>query len=374
MSINLKNWFFGKKWFTPHTKKSLVWGVIAAIVFIGLFVIFFFRLTVLKNTAITASLFNTLKSTETVANNQDEGILGGPFESGDGPISDDFSFFNQANIDFSADDEIENIDFSMMQENSIIASTNPSLINPFTGTNKQVIAYVVRNGDNPEKIAVSFGINTNTLLWANNLKNGDLIRPGNELIILPINGVRHKVQSGDTIVGLAKKYQADSEEISQFNSLLSNNDLQKGAYIIIPDGEMPSLPKPKISAPKFSSYATAPISWLIMPTTGRNWGRLHGFRGVDIANQCGTPIYSAAAGRVILVDVIGWNGGYGKNIRIQHQNGVVTLYAHLSQSLVESGQEVSQGQLIGLMGSTGRSTGCHVHFEVRGAKNPFVWR
>jgi murein DD-endopeptidase MepM/ murein hydrolase activator NlpD len=111
---------------------------------------------------------------------------------------------------------------------------------------------------------------------------------------------------------------------------------------------------------------------MIAPTSGKNWGRLHGKYGVDIASACGTPIYAAAAGTVTLADSVGWNFGYGKYLMIRHSNGVITLYAHTSRIVVEQGQQVAQGQLIALMGTTGRSTGCHLHFEVRGAPNPMA--
>jgi len=131
-------------------------------------------------------------------------------------------------------------------------------------------------------------------------------------------------------------------------------------------------PQPKYSAPKYASSVQPANNWLIYPTSGRSWGRIHSNNGVDVANPCGTPIYAAAAGQVILSDSSGWNGGYGKYIKIQHPNGVVTLYAHASQLLVSGGESVVQGQLIAYMGTTGRSTGCHLHFEVRGAKNPLA--
>lgn len=281
-------------------------------------------------------------------------------------------------IDFSADDTYEDTDLTILQENSLIASNSPSPEEIFSSFKKTVSEYIVKSGDTPESIAMANGISTDTLLWANNLKDGDLIRPGDKLIILPINGIRIKVGYKDTIDAIAKKYQGKSDEIIAFNSLSSDGVLKSGEYIIIPGGEMPiaakvSIPKPKIKTPQYAS-STQKAGWLIIPTTGRDWGRIHSYNGVDVANDCGTPIYAAAAGTVILSDASGWNGGYGKYIKIQHSNGVVTLYAHASSLLVASGQSVAQGQLIAYMGTTGRSTGCHLHFEVRGAANPLAKR
>ena len=110
---------------------------------------------------------------------------------------------------------------------------------------------------------------------------------------------------------------------------------------------------------------------LVMPTTGINWGELHGNNGVDIANRCGTKIRAAAGGTVSSV-ARGWNRGYGSAVIVEHANGTKTHYAHLSAIHVSPGAEVEQGETIGLMGSTGKSTGCHLHFEVHGGRNPFV--
>lgn len=372
MSTNLKNRLAEViKWLFKGKNKFVIF------IFLIIFFVFFIgkldRIIVwvwtLKNKPVADILL--FKNKEITDNNQGDGFLGGP------TTIDDSSFSAEAAVDLSADDEVENMSYRLIDGDSIITSANPSVIDQFLGFKKDISYYIVQKSDTPEKIAVDFDINTTTLLWANNLRNGDLIRPGDKLMILPINGVRAQIKKGDTIEGLAKKYQAKADEITQFNSLASDNDLKIGDYVIIPDGEMPAAVKivqPKVTAPKFVYVAPTGSSWMIIPTSGYNWGRLHSFNGVDIANKCGTPIYAAAAGKVVTVDVVGWNGGYGKNVRIQHPNGVITLYAHLSQALVLPGEEVAQGQLIALMGTTGRSTGCHIHFEVRGAKNPFAWK
>jgi murein DD-endopeptidase MepM/ murein hydrolase activator NlpD len=97
---------------------------------------------------------------------------------------------------------------------------------------------------------------------------------------------------------------------------------------------------------------------------------LHGFDAVDIGCPTGTPIYAAAAGTVIIAKSAGWNGGYGKYVAIKHDNGTETVYGHMHEVDVQVGETVAQGQQIGEVGMTGRATGPHVHFEVRGAKNP----
>lgn len=277
----------------------------------------------------------------------------------------------EASVDFSADDELENQDLAIMEGSGLLSPEMSG--NAFFGMQKEATTYIVQQGDTPSSIGVKFGINTDTVLAANNLRDGDYIKPGQSLTILPINGVRVKIAAKDTIAALAKKYKGKEDEIKAFNGIYEDSKLIAGNFIIIPDGEMPTVAvKPKVTAPKYSSGTSVSAGWLILPTTGKDWGRIHGQNGVDVANACGTPVYAAAAGTVILSDGIGWNYGYGKYIMIRHSNGVVTVYGHSSQLLVEQGEQVSQGQLIMLMGTTGRSTGCHLHFEVRGAKNPLA--
>lgn len=310
---------------------------------------------------------------ETMGDYFGESILGGPLNLGASILPS-----AQAAFDYTSDDEQENSDFSVFEGSSLISQDAPVPpgLDPFGAMNREIRTYVVQNGDNPFNIAAKFGINSYTVLAANNLRDGDLIRPGDKLTILPINGVRVKVVAKDTLASLAKKYNGKAEEISAFNELQSGN-LIAGNYVIIPDGEMPAAqttPRAKVSAPKYAKETTPVSNWLIAPATGKNWGRIHSNNGVDISNVCGTPVYAAAAGKVILSDGVGWNGGYGKYIKIQHPNGVVTLYSHSSQLLVNVGDEVAQGQQIMVMGTTGRSTGCHVHFEVRGAANPMARR
>ncbi len=279
----------------------------------------------------------------------------------------------QASVDFSLDDEQENQDSVTLDQGGFVSPG--SAADAFINIQREAINYVVQSGDSPFSIAVKFGINVETVLWANNLRETDYIRPGQQLLILPINGVRVKIAAKDTVASLAKKYKGKETEVRAFNNIYDDAKLVAGNFIIIPDGEIVSpaaKPSPKVTAPKYTKDVPTVGSWLIIPTSGKDWGRLHGGNGVDVANACGTPIYAAAAGTVTLSDGIGWNYGYGKYIIIRHSNGVSTLYGHTSRLLVDIGEQVAQGQLIALMGTTGRSTGCHLHFEVRGAKNPLV--
>ena len=266
----------------------------------------------------------------------------------------------------------DEIGFTTLYGNSLLVARSPLTTMTSINDRNEITKYVVKQGDNATSIAASFGITVNTLLWANKLNARSIIRPGNELIILPVSGVSHKVKSGDTVLSIAKKYKAESNRIIEFNALPADGAINAGDVLIIPDGEIYIPVSVYVSAPNYSSNLKTVDGYFIVPATGRNWGRLHPNNAVDIANSCGTPIYAAAAGSVIISDAVGWNGGYGKYVKIRHPNGIDTLYSHASKLLVSAGEDVTQGQLIALMGTTGRSTGCHVHFEVRGAKNPFV--
>lgn len=241
------------------------------------------------------------------------------------------------------------------------------------GQRNQVIEYTVQPGDTLSQVANDFGISVNSLVWANNLKDSDYLSPGQELKIPPVSGVIHIVKSQDTVQSIAKKYSASEEKIIEFNGLPKDGSLKISQEIIVPDGKI-QIAGQYVAYSSNVRFARLPelAGFFFLPTSGHNWGRIHGRNGVDVANLCGTPIYAAANGSVIAALGNGWNGGAGKYIKISHSNEIYTLYAHLSRLLVSGGQTVSKGELIGLMGSTGRSTGCHLHFEVHGARNPFV--
>lgn len=244
----------------------------------------------------------------------------------------------------------------------------------------QISTYTVKEGDSLSEIADRYGITVNTILWANDIKSANLVKPGDDLLILPVSGLEYTVRSGDTIAGIAKKYGADAEEIALFNGLESSADLKAGSDIIVPGGAMPTKTATKTTktAGTASSGATASRT---LPAVSGYFGNplpggrlsqgIHGYNGVDIASPSGSPIYAAAAGTVVVArNDGGYNGGYGNYIVISHDNGTQTLYAHMSRTAV-SGGSIAKGDLIGYVGNTGRSTGNHLHFEVRGAKNPF---
>ncbi len=240
----------------------------------------------------------------------------------------------------------------------------------------QISWYSVQEGNTLSEIAAMFGVSVNTIVWANGLKSGTDIRPGQTLLILPISGVQHTVREGDTVASIAKRYGGDAQEIFAYNNLPEGDPLVVGAHITVPGGAIEEeKPKAKPSRVKGTVTSSGPSisGYYIHPVPGavRTQG-IHGYNAVDYGAPVGTPIVASAAGTVIVSRAGGmWNGGYGNYVVIDHSNGTQTLYAHNDSNEVWQGQSVVAGQIIGYVGNTGRSTGPHLHFEVRGAKNPF---
>lgn len=241
---------------------------------------------------------------------------------------------------------------------------------------KTALLYVVHKGETVAQIAKMFDLSVDTILWANDLSRGAALREGQSLIILPVDGVQYSVNKGDTIRGIAKKYKSDATEILDFNDLDSDHVLAIGEVLIIPGakestaGAAPATSPVRSSSklPVYAGYYTHPVP------AGHKTQGLHGNNGVDYGAPVGTPVYAAAEGTVILSQYRAgnpWFGGYGNFIVIEHPNGTKTWYAHLSAVYTQVGVHVGKGQWIGEVGNTGKSTGPHLHFEMRGAKNPF---
>lgn len=242
----------------------------------------------------------------------------------------------------------------------------------------EIIPYVVEAGDTLYGIAEKFNISAETLMWANGLEqNPDLLRLGQELAVLPVNGVYHTVQSGDTVESVAKKYKAKPEDVLSFplnNLTPRNQSLTVGQKIVVPGGSKPYVARQvqvySGAAPAGSGRGSGRLVWPAAGSISQGFRAYH--RAIDIASYVGNPVRAADSGYVA---VAGWsNLGYGYYIVLDHGNGTQTLYAHLSRFFVNAGDSVGQGTVIGHVGSTGNSTGAHLHFEViRGSvqQNPF---
>lgn len=268
-------------------------------------------------------------------------------------------------------------DITILADSAILSDGGPSGAIPFNegAVSNHISTYVVKSGDSIASIAALFQVSANTVRWANNLTPQSVIKPGDTLVILPISGVRYTVKKGDTLKSIATAYHGDVEDIIQYNGLSSASAIKAGDIIMIPDGEPAAAPTSVPS--KIKSTLQAIVGFFMRPSLGSCTQGIHGHNGVDIGSSHGAPIYAAAGGTVIVSKGSGWNGGYGQYIVVSHSNGTQTLYAHLSQVLVSVGAKISQGQQIAKMGNTGAvnpspgGNGTHLHFEVRGAKNPF---
>jgi murein DD-endopeptidase MepM/ murein hydrolase activator NlpD len=265
----------------------------------------------------------------------------------------------------------------------VSSETVGSLFDDETGS-KDIIKHVVEKGETISSIAEKYNISTETILLANEL-NSSTIQPGQELLILPVNGIIHMVEKGETLDKIAKSYSADKEEIVSYNDLSASGDIYIGDVLIIPNGKMP---KQSTTTTTTQSYAqvSLPNSYFIVPTIGTitqgahysysSSGKAY-YTAIDISNAIGTPVVAAAGGTVQIAKN---RWPYGNYITILHPNGVVTLYAHLSFFArgIVAGTTVSQGQVIGYMGNTGHvvvgngGTGSHLHFETRGSANPLT--
>jgi len=288
----------------------------------------------------------------------------------------------------------------------------------------RITIYTVKSGDTVSSIAQKFGIKQNTLLWANEMTAKSTLKVGQSLVVLSINGIQYTVVKGDTISGIAKKFDADAKEILYFNDLEDATAIQPGFELIIPDAEPRVAPAPKQvskvaakpkTTPQPKTETKLPASAFgetdthdhekdekneteknddTADTTSNRYGQFvvpapgsiltqgyHAVNAVDFGGKSGSTIRAAAKGTVIVAkggcSLDGsmrnnCNGGFGNFIVVSHDNGVQTLYAHLSKITVSVGDSVDQGEMIGGMGDSGRSTGTHLHFETHGIKNPFT--
>ncbi len=233
----------------------------------------------------------------------------------------------------------------------------------------KIIEYSVVEGDTVSSIAEKFGVSEETVLWQNDLGKTAKIKPGQTLEILPVTGVSHKVNKGDTVYSIAKKYDTSAQGVVDFPYNTFTNDetfeLAIAQLIIVPDGVIPApkaAPRTRQLTPDAGTVVASGV--FVWPAGGRITQRFVWYHpGIDIANQAAPNILAADSGKVVGA---GWldGYGYGNRVIIDHGNGYRTLYGHLSSVYVVAGQTVARGAPIGRMGSTGRSTGIHLHFEV----------
>lgn len=266
------------------------------------------------------------------------------------------------------------VDYIAGEDTSLTTFGGMALIQPLVFVSEESVAprtqvevYVVGAGDTISSISRKFGLNVNTILWANNLTSMSLIRPGDKLSILPVDGVLYKIKKGDTVAKIAQTLKADKEKILEFNMLSSGTTLTVGTNMVVPGGRI------VVAQPAVQQRATTVLPavaknsfGMIWPTSVKRITQYYGYRhpGLDIgggAKGVGLPIYAVDDG---VVEYSGWGTGYGYQILINHGNGVKTRYGHANKLFAVKGQQVEQGDVIMEMGNTGWSTGPHLHFEI----------
>lgn len=264
--------------------------------------------------------------------------------------------------------EHAHIDIDFIEEEYVTPSVGIEGVEPTTRPvvpkRDSVETYVVKEGDNLSVIAESYGLSLSTLLWSNNLTLSSTIRPGQELSILPTDGVLYTVRSGDTLSRIARRFDVSIDEVVEENNMQDAHKLAIGDKLLLPGGEPPSVaPRRSASvANLFSPSAGGGSSW-VWPSDWRVITQYYGWRhtGLDVDGDYSTYSYASRDGRVIYS---GWRSGYGLTVEIDHGDGYTTRYAHHSKNFVSYGEYVAAGQAIAQTGSTGRSTGTHLHFEI----------
>ncbi len=255
------------------------------------------------------------------------------------------------------------------EDDVLIRAAVPHTIIP-DRSRAEISTYAVQSGDTVFGIAARFGLTPETILWANSdlEDNPDWLAVGRDLTILPVNGVYHQVGGGDTIEGIAATYKTQPQAIIDFElNELDPDDpvIQAGQWLVVPGGSKPFVPRTVVAfsgtVPADATKGTGAFGW---PASGTIFqGYWSGHQAIDVAAWVGAPVIAADSGHVIFS---GWdNTGYGYTVVIDHGNGFQTVYAHLDAYYVNAGDNVAKGQPIADMGSTGNSTGPHLHFEVR---------
>ncbi len=319
-------------------------------------------------------------------------------------VQDKLSTFSDVSLSKLVDSE-EKVSFEVGDNANIESTDEQSYLDN--------AAYTVKKGDTLKSVADYFEVTVETIVDYNHLKS-NVVSAGDILEIPSTSGILYKIKKGDTLSSIARKYDIDADDVSLYNGLVSNNDLGINDEVFLPGAKgLQKVPPTKkdikkdskkgstkslasnlnalanpgqkyvrgdtshlntkgsilkySSLPKLSGYFINPA-----PGTARTQ-KMHGNNGVDLAGKSGSPILAAAEGEVRVAKNGGYNFGYGNYIIIVHPNGTETIYGHLLQANVAVGQKVSRGQQIGLLGSSGNSTGPHIHFEIHGAYNPFAW-
>lgn len=232
----------------------------------------------------------------------------------------------------------------------------------------RILIHTVHRGETLWQVCQLYNLELSTLVAVNQIADPNSLYPGQRLIIPPTDGQLYRVQSGDTLWLLSRRYGLSMAELLACNNLHDPNSLRVGQLLVLP-----GFGEPATAVVASCRPAALPGGGFLWPVTGPitspfgpRWGTLH--TGLDIGAPYGAEIRAAQAGRVKEAN---WRSGYGRTIILDHGDGVETLYAHCSRLLVTAGQAVAAGEAVGCVGTSGHSTGPHLHFEIRVAGRPY---
>jgi murein DD-endopeptidase MepM/ murein hydrolase activator NlpD len=263
---------------------------------------------------------------------------------------------------------------SVLSSDIMIDSAKLGTVIPEGRTREEVLVHKVESGETLESIAKDYKVTVDSIKYVNDMQDEDTIKPAQELTILPVTGVLHEVKSGDTVESIAAKWKVPAQAIVDINWLDEPYEVHDGQKLVIPNAEIPKPIEPQRSQPASGlavrpqpqqSQGPAPASGkFVFPTSGQITQYFSYYHnGLDIGTMNDNrPIWSADSGIVTFAGW--WNGGGGYSVWVDHGNGYVTQYAHMSQIHVSVGQRVGRGQQLGLTGNTGLSFGNHLHFNV----------
>ena len=229
----------------------------------------------------------------------------------------------------------------------------------------EYIVYRVKKDDYIGNIAKQYGVTEDTIISVNGVKQSRLIQIGDYFKIPSMPGIMYTVRAdGETVESISAKYEIASDKTARVNSLEQKVALKAGTTLFLPDAKLDWVTRQEINGDLFTRplhrnnyYFSSYYGWRSNPFSGKR--TFHG--GIDMACSAGTPIYAALVGSVVRA---GYDTVYGNFVEVSHHSGYKTLYAHMTEIRVKKGQSATTGTIIGTVGSTGLSTGNHLHFAV----------
>lgn len=309
---------------------------------------YFFRIFSFKSLAINSSIVTVIFALFLTANLSSASFI----------PSETFSLPTENIISSLPENYFDNTDG---EEDSTYGDVDLSMIKGFTIKN-----HVVKSGESLSNIAHNSGVDLGTIISINNIRDARKIIAGANIKIPDKNGLMYKVKKGNSLASISASFNVGLNDILDINNIESHV-ITPGMELFIPNAKLDKFVLKKALGELFiyptQGRLTSPFGYRKDPFTGIR--RMH--NGIDIANKTGTAIRASIDGKV---SHVGFSSVFGKYIILQHQENYQTLYAHLNKTRVVEGENIVQGQVIGDMGNTGRSTGPHLHFSIYHKQKP----